>query len=393
MFALSKTADPGRLKSAVTRLLARHTTLRTSYLPGRTDVGVVTPASSLDVRAEALELDPERPEALLRLAMEPFSLDAPQRMRAIGLVLPDRSFAAALVVDHLCCDGISATVLASDLFSRYHEDHGVGDKPDISYARFAREQRAELLDGRNATAQKYWEAEYDAWGWGRPRCPLARRPGDGEGRDGGARFTYRLGDDAKNGLDGLAIRHRTTRFIVLAAVMLQQFVDEADLDAAGLSTDYHGRTRPWVQSTAGLFAHSLDLHLSRAEAGSLDTAIPALRDRMAERTAMAVPRSAITSGERPAVADSSGTAEAPLYFTNSPLGLRAPGQSQGWAPSASVLDPRPYMQPPRRRLSIELESPQEGVALNVGMNRRHFDPERVSEFLDQVSGRLSKAAL
>ncbi|WP_454197139.1 condensation domain-containing protein [Nocardia sp. Marseille-Q1738] len=382
LFTVAGPVDTDRLSAAVDDVVARHVMLRTSFDPDRPDRAIVHRRRPLDLRV--LDAPTETFETARDFAVRPFELGDEQRMRCGVCPLPDGSTLVLLVVDRLSCDGLSGSILASDAFGYLENSTATENtKPDISYARFAREQRTWLTSDAAASARRFWAAEFDRWGSDRPRCVLGRDSTASSGGDT-KRLTHRLPEPAVVAVDVLVGRHHTSRLVVLAAAILRQLISDFGEPSAGLTIDFHGRTKPWVHGTVGMFTHSMDLHLARDEAADIDHAIVAVRDRMARRVEQALPRS-VVARDHPE-AQVTGSARPTLYLSTSPFDLRMPGS--GAALLTLPFDPRQYTDAVPHRLDIEIGTAGGGLELKANMRVDHFHVEEVSRLLEHITDRL-----
>ncbi|MFC7275543.1 condensation domain-containing protein [Paractinoplanes rhizophilus] len=376
--------DRARLGAALDALTVRHTALRTVFRLGEPHRAVIAEPYAIPV--VTAEPDVPGPAGPIASAQQPFPPELPERARAVLIGLPDDTHLLALSADHLVCDGTSAQLLGQDLANSYRDgpQRLLSGGADDSYARFAEHQRSWWDGPAGARVRDFWDRYFDRWGSGLPGCALARE----SGAPGSEKADLPLSADARNGLDEVARKCGTTRFVVLAAAILRRQLLETGASAAGLSTDFHGRTVPWAATTVGLFAHGLNVHLSANEKEDLTSAASAVRDRLEECTASAIPRRAVMSGRTEA-----GGPEMPnlhLVPGNRRVPRTRPSRDDAdQLPLPQVLDLSLFIQARPGRLTVELSAGRGEATVSVWMYRRDFDPERVTDFFHAVTEDLA----
>ncbi|MGW1071664.1 MupA/Atu3671 family FMN-dependent luciferase-like monooxygenase [Streptomyces sp. NPDC002537] len=249
---LTGTLDVPALRTALTRLVARHEGLRTRYAEhaGETHQEVLRPRP-VDLPVE--DLTPYAPEAraaeaeriAARTANTPFD---PARSTAPVLRLlrtGTERWALLLVLHHTMCDGWAVSVLLKELAALYTA--ATTGAPDTLPAAppqptaYARWQRKHALETDTAPRTAYWLHELDGAPL-RHALPLDRpRPAALSGRGGVVTFTVPA--DVRADVDRLAAARGTTPFAVTAAAAALLFAGKSGRTDVVLNVPYANRER------------------------------------------------------------------------------------------------------------------------------------------------------
>ena len=272
-FHLRGRLDVAAFKAAVSELVARHETLRTTFTmeDGRLTQVVAPPDPHPLQEVEAAGLEAEhRARAVRRLARReartPFDLAHGPLLRATLVRLGEDEHALLLTLHHIIADGWSMRVLYRELESLYQAFHE-GRRPElpalpIQYADFAQWQRQQLSGAtleakvahwrqRLAGAPKLLELPAD-----HPRPSLRSHDGAGLLRT----LPTRLGEP----LAELAAGERATAFIVLAAAfsaLLSRHTGQHDMV---FGTAAANRDRSELELLIGFFVSTVPLRVSTA---------------------------------------------------------------------------------------------------------------------------------
>lgn len=391
--------DEAALARAIGAAVAAHPALRTSFRPetpgeavvhGPAPAVVAQPISAGPIAAGPILPEPIPPQpipsaadpqdALRDFLTGPIPLDAPVRLRWSTLDPGDGTTALALAADHLAVDALSVFLLVDDIGRHYAAE--AQPVADDGYYAFAARQRDLLGGPLGDVARAYWEERFDRWGPGTPACALAAPEA---GRAGGRHHDHRpLAGAPGRALDELAVRHHTSRFVVLAAALLHAQLELTGAESAGIATDFHGRVDPGVWRTVGLFAHGMPIHLDRADGRTLDLAVAAVRDAIAEATSYAMPLRELS---RAWSRRSSRTAEyeRPHVFLAAPTryrkrrGSASPARSEI---SFEPLDLAPFSVASPNRLHVALAGAGDDFHLTAQANTAVFPADRVQALVD-----------
>ncbi|HMB54808.1 MAG TPA: amino acid adenylation domain-containing protein, partial [Thermoanaerobaculia bacterium] len=272
-FYLRGDLDVPALKAALSDLVARHETLRTTFEmeDGRL-VQVVAPPDPLPVKeVEAADLDPQRRlRAVRRLAQREatasFDLARGPLFRATLVHLGEQAHALFLSMHHIVSDGWSMRVLFRELEVLYQARHD-GVSPDlpelpIQYADYAQWLRETKTGSFLEEKVSWWRERLE----GAPRLlelPADRARPSVRGHAGGrmlrplpVRFGERLAH--------LASDERATAFMVLQAAFSALLGHLTGRDDLVVGTAAANRQEPQLELLIGFFATTLPLRVSLA---------------------------------------------------------------------------------------------------------------------------------
>ncbi|HEX2202009.1 MAG TPA: amino acid adenylation domain-containing protein [Longimicrobium sp.] len=259
--------DPDAFRLALTELVARHETLRTTFsVRDGQPVQVINPAADLplpvvDLSHLPLELaEKEAKEVLRAEALAPFDLERGPVIRARLVHLQERRWLLAVSMHHICSDGWSMNVLFAELADLYH-GHVAGEParlPElpVQYADYAAWQRRWLSGGRLEKQLGYWRGKLAG---AQPLELFTDRPRPGvqsfRGRSHGFELPLALVDE----LEAMGRREGTTMFMTLLAafkVLLLRYTDQLDVV---VGSPIAGRNRNELEGLIGFFVNTLPL--------------------------------------------------------------------------------------------------------------------------------------
>jgi amino acid adenylation domain-containing protein len=242
-----------RLERALDQLVARHDSLRTSFIE---QDGV--PRALVADRVEA-QVDWRNGGSLAEVtrqaeaeAQRPFELAAGPLFRMVVWRLGESEHVVLVAMHHIVSDGWSIGVLVRELEALYDG----ADLPDlpVRYADFAAWQRQELSGDRLAGDLGYWRQRLA----GLPALELpADRARPAQRSWQGATRGFTLGTELVAGLERLGREHGATLYMVLLAafqVLLGRWSGQADF---GVGTPVAGRSRPEAEHLIGFFVNTL----------------------------------------------------------------------------------------------------------------------------------------
>jgi mycobactin peptide synthetase MbtE len=260
---LTGPCDVDALVAAVSDVVDRHETLRTTYreidgIPYQ----VVNAPAGVSVRRSRgddetwlqTELDKERKHT--------FDLERELPIRAAVLSTPE-GHVLSLVIHHIAADHWSAGVLFADLLAAYHTRRA-GELPafaplPVQYADFAAWQAA-LLDGETgivAAQREYWNQQLHGMPQDIGLRPDFPRPAVPSGAGDSVEFT--VGSATRAKLVDLTRQLGITEFMLLqsaVAVLLHKAGEGADIP---LGTPVAGRTESELDQLIGFFVNILVL--------------------------------------------------------------------------------------------------------------------------------------
>lgn len=373
LLKLRDIADPARVHAALSSAVRRHDALRMSF--DRADPSRCTVLEPADAALQWQVADAPVDAAYLDDHLgRPFPLEGNARLRGLLHPRPDGGWNLGLATDHLVTDFVSLRPLLRGL-----EQRSVAP----SYAEFAARQRELLADTWGTERRAFWFRYFDRWGADHPSTPVARRRRAATGEP--VRATTAIEPATRDAIDQLAARRGTSPFCVLtAAVLLVQ--TRWGLDAAGIVTDFHGRTLAASRGTVGLFSHGTRLHLGAAEANGFDEALSLVMTRLDEVRAHALPLRPLAREWR---AGATAVASPFVY-----VGTR-PRRSRTTTPRDGVVDRvelRTSASAPGRELSLVLTGEYPNMDLVVRYHTEYFDDGAVRTFLDAVFNTVRTSA-
>ncbi|MEU8827139.1 non-ribosomal peptide synthase/polyketide synthase [Streptomyces sp. NPDC048636] len=259
--------DIGALGRALTALVARHESLRTTFdtVDGR-GVQIVRPPAEVRLTPTDLsalsdaEREAELAELLAYERARPFDLRRGPLLRTALIRMDARDHVLALTSHHIITDGWSTGVLTGDLRELYRAELS-GRAPalpplPVGYADYASWQRTELEGPHAEEELAFWKHQLA----GVPPLELPTdRPRPAVQTRHGATVEFTLPADVAGRLKDRGRTRRTTLFMTLVAasqILLARLSGQRDI-AVGTVTS--GRDRTEVERLIGFFVNTLVL--------------------------------------------------------------------------------------------------------------------------------------
>ncbi|MBB5857515.1 non-ribosomal peptide synthase/polyketide synthase [Amycolatopsis umgeniensis] len=248
--------DPGALNRALTALVARHESLRTTFatVDGR-GVQVIHPPYAVDVPVTEGDLD-----SALAAATGPVDLHTGPSLRVALTRLAPGDHVLTLVLHHIVTDGWSSGVLLAELAASYSA-FARGEEPALpplpaQYADYAVWQR-ERLRGTGFDAQlSYWRNRLD----GVPALdPPTDRPRPAVRTKNGALHEFSVPAGTTARLKELSRRQGGTLFMTLLAASKLLLARWSGQDDIAVGTVVSGRERTDLEGLIGFFVNTLVL--------------------------------------------------------------------------------------------------------------------------------------
>ncbi len=278
--------DTSALEQALTTLVARHESLRTT-LDTRDGRGVQLIGPPYDVRLPLLDLsglpqdqrEAEITAITARESSEPFDLrQGPLiRVRLVRAAADDHVL--TLTMHHVITDGWSMGVLTREL-SELYTAAVTGREPaldplPVQYADYAIWQRDQLTDTALAAGLDYWTTQLTGLAplelpADRPRPPV-RTPH-------GATCQFTIGAPTTTGLRTLARGHDATLFMVLAAATQLLLSRWSGQDDIAVGTAVAGRDRAELEHIIGFFVNTIVLRAAINPRDPFTTFLTQVRD-------------------------------------------------------------------------------------------------------------------
>ena len=260
--------DQAALRSALQRLLQRHTVLRTSYraVDGEAQQcisGDCTPqleTASLEALADAQQDDELRRLVAIEAA-RPFDLARGHMLRATLLALAPQRHALLVTIHHIAADGWSMGIVVREFAELYAAalEQRAARLPElpVQYADYAQWQRGQEGEARLAQQAAYWRERLaglpQVHGLPLDKARPARQQFDG------ALHQQLLPPAVLARLQAVAAAHDATLFMVLhtaLAVLLSRWSNESDIV---VGSPVAGRQHQQLEGLVGLFVNTLVL--------------------------------------------------------------------------------------------------------------------------------------
>lgn len=255
--------DRKSLQSAISQLVTRHESLRTTYHlddgePSREIHESVTIPCTWSDLSSSRDVEAELQRRMRVAARTPFDLENGPLLRIDVYELSDNEHVILLVMHHIISDGWSMIVMLRELTLAYEM---VGSLPPlpIQYADFAHWQNEQMSEQRVETRMAYWRgALADA--------PAVldlptERPRPAVQDFLGATVELELSVELTQAINQSAARWQTTPFAVLLAaeaILLGRLSRQRDLV---LGTASAGRIHPEIEPLIGFFVNTLALRV------------------------------------------------------------------------------------------------------------------------------------
>ncbi|HNG96263.1 MAG TPA: condensation domain-containing protein, partial [Acidobacteriota bacterium] len=264
--------DAPALERALTELIARHESLRTSFASGEGDpVQIIHPPQPFHLAVDSIEAEHISDARLVELAAIearlPFDLASGSLLRARLIRLSDTDHVVLVTIHHIVFDGWSAGIFIRELALLYHAfargEASPLPKLAIQYADFAEWQRGWLTGETLQTQLDFWK---DHLGQEHPLLELPTDfPRPALKRFQGATETIQLSRELLTRLKQLASETDATLFMTLLAAfqtLLFRYTGQTDIR---VGTPISGRTSAETKNIIGLFANTLVLRAELSE--------------------------------------------------------------------------------------------------------------------------------
>jgi amino acid adenylation domain-containing protein len=259
-------ADRERYEKTFNALIARHESLRTSFLLldnqplQRIHPVVESPRCGTNFRIAYHDLtaeDTKRLDAVITNFVRPFDLAQAPLMRAAIVTLSDQEYMLVYDMHHIIGDGTSMQILIEDFLSIYNEEEPV--PLNIQYKDFSCWQNNILESGKIKEMESYWLNLYsDA-----PDIPKLNLPFDYPrpivfGFKGGS-YNFRLGREEAVRFKRAGEEPGTTLFMKLLTafnILLFKYTGQEEII---VGCDIAGRPHDALHSIIGMFVNELAL--------------------------------------------------------------------------------------------------------------------------------------
>jgi amino acid adenylation domain-containing protein/non-ribosomal peptide synthase protein (TIGR01720 family) len=379
--------DLPALRRALTELVARHESLRTTFdATDGTPAQVVHAPSEVDLPVLDLASLPETErQAYLRSALAaesgtPFDLQAGPllRLRLIRLGVDDHVL--AVTMHHIITDGWSTGVLLTDLAALYRAAHtgAPAQLPalPIQYADYAAWQR----DARTASTVDdqvaYWRERLA----GAPVLDLPTdRPRPPVQTKAGATIEFELPAETAAALKKLGQRHDATLFMTLTAayqLLLSRWTGQDDISVGTVSA---GRDHPDLAHLVGFFVQTLVLRSTVDQQAPFSELLASVKQTVADAFEHAdVPFERLVDELQP----TRDTSRTPLFQTvialhNTPIGVAE-------LPGLELTEIEPEAQTAAFDIGLDFQERDGTLAGSVNYNTDLFDAGTVQRMIGHL---------
>lgn len=245
--------DVGKLKEAISSLIKRHHSLRTSFDQiDNKPVQIVQNDAVIDF--VYIEKPDSTIEQLFQDFIQPFDLHTAPLFRNCLVKTGTDKYLLLTDMHHIITDGASINIITSELLDLYQGKEL--DSLQIQYKDFALWQDELFRKGYLKKQEEYWLEQFKT-----PFSPLElpidyRKSGKSLSNRGGT-LIFQVGEDTTNILKKLVSETKTTLFILLYTaftVLLHRYTGKEDIV---VGTVISGRSRPELEHMIGMFINTL----------------------------------------------------------------------------------------------------------------------------------------
>ncbi|WP_186066623.1 non-ribosomal peptide synthetase/type I polyketide synthase [Burkholderia gladioli] len=267
--ALPAGVAPRVLDQALTRIVARHEVLRTSFAQ-RDDEVVQRVGAARELRVETREARSAADVQawLAELAAEPFDLEHGPLFRALRVALPDGGQQLLWCMHEIVADGASAVLLQEEVTALMTAAAAGAADPlpplAMQYRHYAAAQREQLASADHA-ARDYWHRQLAAplpvldLPFDRPLTPATPAAG--------ARIERVIGGERHARLQALARAHHCTLFMFLQAAVAAWLARMTGQRDVVIASPVGARVHPGTERLIGFFLNTV-LMRHRVEPGA-----------------------------------------------------------------------------------------------------------------------------
>jgi amino acid adenylation domain-containing protein len=257
VFEPGEAPEREKMEEALSRLIKRHESLRTSYaIINREPVQQLH--ENVDFKIGYFPFrSPHEVEETIRNFVRPFNLYKAPLLRVGLMEAKPGHFILMVDIHHIISDGFSQQVLVKDFMSLYNNEKLPGLR--IQYKDYAIWKSKEKENESFKQQEKYWLNQFQG------ELPLLKIPTDykrvGEHNFEGNRlnFEFEIGSGQTKQLKRIALQSGSTLFVVLLAafeVLLSKITGQEDIIVGTLSA---GRGHADLENIIGVFINTLVL--------------------------------------------------------------------------------------------------------------------------------------
>ncbi len=395
-YRLGGPLEVGALERALGEIVARHESLRTTFVShqGRPVQVIAPPGPWGWAVTDLAHLEEPEAEARRRVAAEatrPFDLEEGPLLRAGLLRLGEEDHVLMLTLHHIVADGWSAGVLARELSALYRAF--VEGRPSplpplpVQYADFALWQRRSLAGKPLAAQLAYWRSQLCG---APPALELPTdRPRPPELAYRGASLRFRLSSEVSQALGALSRRQGVTLFMTLLGafqVLLSRYGVGTDIV---VGSPIANRTRAEIEGLIGFFVNTLVLRTDLSGDPSFTEVLARVREvALGAYTHQDLPFEQLVEELQP-LRDLARNPLVQVVFQlfqpqSSGEPLRLPG--------VAILPFEAEIRTTRLDLEVHMEESPEGLGGEVVYSTELFDEARITRLIQHFTTLLEGAA-
>nr|WP_277815238.1 non-ribosomal peptide synthetase [Dietzia sp. B19] len=284
--------EPDLLTEAMSLLLERHQSLRTSFSEAGGELWqVVEPDWSVPlehVDLSALTGGEQQSEAARRarhLWEQPFDLTSGPLLRACHLTLSGGDSIVVFSAHHSVVDGYSVRIVNDDLRDLYRsvlepEATAVSEPPRTAFVDFARWQHACMDERLLRPHLDYWKSELGQ-APGLLTLPTDR-PRPAVQSFAGANLVRRVEPDLDRALDAIAVRHRTTSFAVILGMLASVLSRYAGQQQVVIGIPMANRDMPETERMVGFLVNTVAICVDVTADPDFESLVDQVRNKLLE---------------------------------------------------------------------------------------------------------------
>ncbi len=253
-FDIDGKLDVRQLETAFQQLIARHESLRTSFVLRGGNLRQHI-HKSVVFRLETIQCEKRAVKRTLKSLIKPFDMSNAPLMHAVLLKTAPRQHILFMEMHHSVCDQPSLEILLRELAAFYRGE----SLPPIAleYKDYAVWQEEFMRSESMAMQREYWKGVLSG------ELPLLNlhtdKPRPAKQRFEGARYAFSIDAHTAKALRSFAQRHGGTFFMTVLAVynvLLMKYTGQEDII---VGTPTSGRTREELRGMTGVFINTLPL--------------------------------------------------------------------------------------------------------------------------------------
>ncbi|MCP5046008.1 MAG: amino acid adenylation domain-containing protein, partial [bacterium] len=254
VFPVGKDLDIQRLETVLMKLVARHESLRSSFVPvDNVAVQRVHHPRSIDFSMDYYEADNDEVEAIIARYRRPFDLSKAPLFRSAMIKRPDGDFTWLVDIHHIISDGTSMAVLTEDFAALYAGQVLPGLK--LRYKDFSQWQNRLFETGAIKAQEEYWLQQLEG------EIPRLELPVDYKRPEvfdfSGDYYRFAIEGEEVMKFRRLGTRNGGTLYMNILAVLNTLFYKYTGQTDIIIGTGIAGRPHADLQQIIGMFINTL----------------------------------------------------------------------------------------------------------------------------------------